>query len=46
MLFSLSGGDITKSLQILDMEVQKVYDWFYIMKVKELNELRQITSGF
>lgn len=44
MLFLLSNGDITKVKIIEDMEVQYVYDWFYILKVKELNELRQYTA--
>ena len=42
MLFSLTNGDITKTLMVEGMPAEKVYEWFYILKVKELNELKQL----
>lgn len=41
IVYKLSNCDITKAEQIENMEVNKVYEWYYITKVKELNEMRK-----
>ncbi len=38
--FRLSDGDISKYEEIIDLEVQLCYDWYYLIKVRELNEMR------
>ncbi|QKJ99933.1 MAG: hypothetical protein HND40_10360 [Ignavibacteriota bacterium] len=40
LLFKLSGGDISKTNIINDLEVEYCYDWYYLIKVSELNEMR------
>lgn len=44
MLFSLADGDITKVKMIEEMEAGKVYEWYYIQKVRELNEIKSYTK--
>jgi len=40
VLFRLSEGDISKIREIENLDVQMFYDWYYMLRVKELNELR------
>lgn len=40
LLFKLSEGDISKTHLINDLEVEYCYDWYYLIKVRELNEMR------
>jgi hypothetical protein len=40
VLFNLCDGDISKVKEIENLDVELCYDWYYILRVKELNELR------
>jgi len=40
VLYKLSDVDISKIKEIEKIEVELCYDWYYILKVRELNELK------
>lgn len=40
LLFILSKGDISKKEVIENFEVMYCYEWYYLLKVKDLNELK------
>lgn len=44
VLFNLADGDISKADYINSLNYEFAYKWFYVRKVKELNELRQMLS--
>jgi hypothetical protein len=41
MLFKLSDGELSKAALIENMEIERCYDWLYLQKVRELNEMRE-----
>lgn len=40
VLFKLSGGDISKTNLIDELDVEYCYNWYYLNKVRELNEMK------
>lgn len=40
LLFKLSEGDISKIDLINELDVEYCYDWYYLIKVRELNEMK------
>jgi hypothetical protein len=40
LLFKLSDGDISKTNSINELDVEYCYDWYYLIKVCELNEMK------
>ena len=40
LLFKLSEGDIAKTNLISELDIEYCYDWYYLIKVRELNEMR------
>lgn len=40
VLLKLSDFDIYKSKEISEMDFEYCYDWYYILKIRELNEMK------
>lgn len=40
LLFKLSEGDISKTNLINQLDVEYCYNWYYLIKVRELNEMK------
>ncbi|HEX3073281.1 MAG TPA: hypothetical protein VHP30_06675, partial [Ignavibacteriales bacterium] len=40
MLFKLSGGDISKTERVEELEACFCYEWLYTLKVSELNGMK------
>lgn len=40
VVYKLSGADISKSDLVYQLDVCYCYDWYYMIKVKELNEMK------
>jgi len=40
IIFKLSEGDISKIEIIENLDVKLCYEWYYLIRVKELNEMR------
>lgn len=40
LLFKLTEGDISKTNLINDLDIQFCYEWYYLIRVRELNEMR------
>lgn len=40
LLFKLSDADICKTTIISNMDIKTCYDWYYLLKVRELNDMR------
>jgi hypothetical protein len=40
LLFKLANYDISKITIIENLFVDQCYDWYYLIKVKELNEMK------
>lgn len=41
ILWKLTGGDLCKTALIENLNVEQCFDWLYLTKVKELNEMKQ-----
>ena len=41
LLYKLSDGDLSKAEVIENMEMERCYDWLYLQKIRELNEMRE-----
>ena len=41
LLYKLSDGDLSKAAVIENMEIERCYDWLYLQKIRELNEMRE-----
>lgn len=40
ILYKLCNGDLSKSQLIENMDFEYCIDWFYLTKIKELNDLK------
>jgi hypothetical protein len=40
VLFKLSEGDMSKAKIIENIPVEDCYNWFYLLRVRELNDMR------
>lgn len=40
VVYKLSGGDLVKGKEIEEMWVEECYNWLYLVRVQELNEMR------
>lgn len=40
ILYRLTDGDISKIEEVLNIDVELCYEWNYILKIREINELR------
>ncbi len=40
LLFKLANYDISKITIIENLFIDQCYDWYYLLKVKELNEMK------
>ncbi|MCS7054459.1 MAG: hypothetical protein NZM09_12120 [Ignavibacterium sp.] len=40
LLFKLSGGDISKTALIEKLDAEFCFDWYYMLRVKEINEMK------
>jgi hypothetical protein len=40
ILYKLTGGDISKTILVENICVETCYDWYYLIRVKELNQMK------